>query len=63
MIPDGPQRAPIALERTQTTHGLAAHISPHLAGVTAKLNAAVNALGKARPTDPMAFLLAELSKK
>ena len=32
-------------------------------GVTAKLNAAVNALAKAKPSDPMAFLIAELQKK
>ena len=31
-------------------------------GVTAKLNAAVNALAKAKPADPIAFLMAELKK-
>ena len=31
-------------------------------GVTAKLNAAVNALTKAKPADPIAFLMAELKK-
>ena len=35
----------------------------HSSGVTAKLNAAVNALALAKPADPMAFLLAELAKK
>ena len=34
----------------------------HGHGVTARLNAAVNALGKAKPADPMAFLIAELQK-
>ena len=32
------------------------------AGVTAKLNAAVNKLAKEKPADPMAFLIAELGK-
>jgi len=32
-------------------------------GLTAKLNAAVNALGKAKPADPIAFLVKELQKK
>ena len=32
-------------------------------GVSAKLNAAVNALAKAKPADPVAFLIGELSKK
>ena len=31
-------------------------------GLTAKLNAAVNALGKEKPEDPIAFLVAALQK-
>ena len=37
------------------------YLSQH--GVAAKLNAAVNALAAAKPADPVAFLIGELSKK
>ena len=41
--------------------GMIDYLNAH--GITAKLNAAVNALGKAKPADPIAFLVAELQKK
>jgi hypothetical protein len=33
-----------------------------MAGIAAKLNAAVNKLAAEKPSDPMAFLVAELAK-
>ena len=41
--------------------GILEYLNAH--GITGKLNAAVNALGKAKPADPIAFLVAELQKK
>jgi len=41
--------------------GMLSYLQAH--GVTAKLNAAVNALAASKPADPMAFLIAELQKK
>jgi len=41
--------------------GMLEYLNAH--GITAKLNAAVNALGKEKPDDPIAFLIAQLQKK
>jgi len=40
--------------------GMIEYLTAH--GIPAKLNSAVNALGKAKPADPIAFLVAELQK-
>ena len=40
--------------------GMLEYFAQH--GLTAKLNAAVNALGKEKPEDPIAFLVAALQK-
>ena len=41
--------------------GMIEYFNQH--GLTAKLNAAMNALGKTKPADPIAFLVSELQKK
>jgi len=54
---------PTTAKPTSTAEGAAGiieYLTAH--GIPAKLNAAVNALGKAKPADPIAFLVAELQK-
>lgn len=50
-----------ASKREDESTAMLRYLSEH--GVAAKLNEAVNALGKARPADPMAFLVEQLQKK
>ena len=51
---------PSAAAAATPSDEMMAYLTQH--GVAAKLNAAVNKLGKEKPTDPMAFLIAELGK-
>ena len=53
--------APAATPAVEGSAAMLSYLKEH--GVTAKLNAAVNELAKARPADPMAFLAELLAKK
>ena len=60
-LPADGAAAPAATPAVEGSAAMLSYLKEH--GVTAKLNAAVNELAKARPADPMAFLAELLAKK